>query len=212
VDVASENLEFNRIVAPIDGVVGDITPKVGDYVEAGNVLTVITQNNALELNIGVPLEQASRLELGLPVEIIDRTSKAIAKGQISFISPRTDRNSQAILVKAAIDNNGALRDDSFARARIIWSKQPGVLVPTEAISRIAGKSFVFVAEEVEQENGKTTLVAKQKPVTLGAIQGQAYQVISGVKPGDRLIVSGILNLADGTPITTESTVSVNSKQ
>ncbi len=208
VDVASENLEFNRIVAPIDGVVGNITPKVGDYVEAGDILTVITQNNALELNIGVPIEQASRLELGLPVEIIDRQSEAIARGQISFISPRADRSSQAVLVKAAIKNNGKLRDDSFARARILWSEQPGVLVPTEAISRIAGKSFVFVAKEVKQENGETALVAKQKPVTLGAIQGQAYQVTSGVNPGDRLIVSGILNLADGTPITTESTVSI----
>ncbi|MGF1541032.1 MAG: efflux RND transporter periplasmic adaptor subunit [Pleurocapsa sp.] len=212
VDVASENLEFNRIVAPIDGVVGDIAPKVGDYVEAGSVLTVITQNNALELSIGVPIEQASRLELGLPVEIVDKQRQAIAKGQVNFISPRADRSSQAILVKAAINNNGALRDEGFARARIVWSEQPGVLIPTEAISRIAGKTFVFVAEQVTQENGGTALVAKQKPVTLGAIQGQNYQVISGVQPGDRLIVSGILNLADGTPITTESTVSVNSNQ
>jgi RND family efflux transporter MFP subunit len=212
VDVASENLEFNRIVAPISGVVGDITPKVGDYITAGDVLTVITQNNAMELNVGIPIEQASRLNLGLPVEIVDTQSQAIARGRISFISPRTDPNSQSVLVKAAIDNNGRLRDDSFAKARIIWSEQPGVLVPTEAISRIAGKNFVFVAEQVKQKNGETALVAKQKPVTLGAIQGQAYQVMSGVKPGDRLVVSGILNLADGTPITTESTVSANSKQ
>lgn len=208
VDIANENLEFNRIIAPIDGVVGDIVPKVGDYVEAGDLLTVITQDEALELNIGVPIQRASQLELGLPVEIVDRQGEAIAKGEVGFISPRADRDSQAVLVKAAIENNGRLRDDSFARARIIWSEQPGVLVPTEAISRIAGKSFVFVAQETELENGETALVAKQKPVTLGAIQGQAYQVTSGLEPGDRLIVSGILNLADNTPITTESTVSV----
>ncbi len=212
VDIQRENLEFNRIVAPIDGVVGNIVPKAGDYVEAGDILTVITQDEALELNIGVPIEQASRLKLGLPVQIVDKQGAAILEGEISFISPRADRNSQAILVKAVFENNGRLRDDSFARARIIWSEQPGVLVPTEAISRIAGKSFVFVAEEVEQENGETALVAKQKSVSLGAIQGQAYQVTSGVRAGDRLIVSGILNLADGTPITTESAVSVNSKK
>jgi len=57
-----------------------------------------------------------------------------------------------------------------------------------------------VAQEVEQEDGSTALVAKQKPVELGAIQGQAYQVISGLNSGDQLITSGILNLADGTPI------------
>ncbi|MBE9045015.1 efflux RND transporter periplasmic adaptor subunit [Pleurocapsales cyanobacterium LEGE 10410] len=207
VGVATENLGFNRIVAPIAGVVGDIQPKVGDYVEAGEQVTSIVQDDALELNVGVPLEQASRLELGLPVEIVDLEGEAIAEGDISFISPRTDRSSQAILVKATFNNNGRLRDDSFARARIIWSEEPGVLIPTEAVSRIAGKSFVFVAEETEQEDGSTALVAKQKPVELGAIQGQSYQVISGLETGDRLITSGILNLADGTPIAPESVTS-----
>lgn len=207
VKIATENLDFNRIVAPIDGVVGNILPKVGDYIEAGEQATSITQDDVLELNVGVPLEQASNLALGIPVEIVDRKGKAIAEGDISFISPRADRSSQAILVKAAFNNNGRLRDDSFARAKIIWSEQPGVLIPTEAVSRIAGKNFVFVAQEAEQEDGKTALIAKQKPVELGSIQGQSYQVISGLESGDRLITSGILNLADGTPVETESVTS-----
>ncbi len=200
VGIASDNLDFNRLTAPIDGVVGNIQPKIGDYLEAGDEVTNIIKDDALELNIGVPLEQASGLKIGLPVEIIDTQGKALSKGGISFISPRADRNSQAILVKAAINNNGRLRDDSFARARIIWSEQPGVLIPTVAVSRIAGKSFVFVAQETKQPDGKTALVAKQKPVELGAIQGQSYQVVSGLESGDRLITSGILNLVDGTPI------------
>ncbi|HEY9771634.1 MAG TPA: efflux RND transporter periplasmic adaptor subunit [Coleofasciculaceae cyanobacterium] len=204
VGIATDNLDFNRLTAPIDGVVGNIQPKIGDYLEIGQEVTSIIQDDALELNISVPLEQASNLKIGLPVEIIDTQGKALSKGSISFISPRADRNSQAILVKAAINNNGRLRDDSFARARIIWSEQPGVLIPTEAVSRIAGKSFVFVAEETKQKNGKTALVAKQKPVELGAIQGQSYQVISGLKSGDRLITSGILNLADDIPINPKS--------
>ena len=202
VGIATDNLDFNRLTAPIDGIVGNIQPKVGDYVDIGEQITSITQDDALELNVSVPLEQASNLELGLPVEIIDRQGKAIAQGDISFISPRADRNSQSVLVKAAFNNNGKLRDDSFARARIIWSSDSGLLIPTEAVSRIAGETFVFVAKEKE-ENGKKALVAEQRPVKLGAIQGQSYQVESGLKPGDKLITSGILNLADGTPINSE---------
>ena len=200
VGIANENLGFNRITAPIDGTVSNIQPKVGDYLEAGEQITSITQDDTLELNVGVPLEQGSKLKIGLPVEIIDRQGEAIAEGDISFISPRTDRSSQAILVKAVINNNGKLKDDSFARARIIWSEQPGLLIPTAAVSRIAGESFVFVAVEKKQEDGSTALIAEQRPVKLGAIQGQSYQVISGVEAGDRLVTSGILNLADGTPI------------
>ena len=203
VGIASENLDFNRITAPIDGIVGDIQPKVGDYVEAGEQITSIVKNDALELSVGVPLEQANKLKLGLPVEIIDRQGEALARGDVSFISPRTDRSSQAVLVKAVFDNNGRLKDDSFARARIIWSEGAGILIPTSAVSRIAGKSFVFVAEEAEQEDGTSALVAKQKAVELGDIQGQSYQVISGLEQGDRLVTSGILNLADGTPLDPE---------
>ena len=207
VGIATDNLDFNRITAPIDGVVGNIQPKIGDYVEVGAQITSITQDNALELNIGVPLEQASKLEIGLPVEIIDRQGNAIAEGDVSFISPRVDRSSQAVLVKAAINNDGKLKDDSFARARIIWSEDSGVLIPTEAVSRIAGKTFVFVAKEKEQEDGKKALIAEQRPVELGSIQGQSYQVISGLKSGDKLITSGILNLADGTPVNAEAVTS-----
>ena len=203
VGIASDNLDFNRITAPIDGIVGNIQPKVGDYVEAGEQITSIVKNDALELNVSVPLEQADKLEPGLPVEIIDRQGEAIAKGKIGFISPRTDRSSQAILVKAVFSNNGRLKDDSFARARIIWSEESGILIPTAAVSRIAGESFVFVAKETKKEDGTEVMVAEERPVELGDIQGQSYQVISGLQPGDRLITSGILNLADGTVINPE---------
>jgi len=209
VNIANDNLEFNRLIAPIDGIVGNIQSKVGDYVEAGDQLTSITKDNALELNVSIPLKQTGKLKIGLPVEVVDLQGKAISEGDISFISPRVDRNSQAVLVKAAFNNDSNLKDDSFTRARIIWSEQAGVLIPTEAVSHIAGKSFVFVAAEREQEDGSSALVAVQKPVTLGAIQGQSYQVISGLESGDRLITAGILNLADGMPINPEEQTVTN---
>jgi RND family efflux transporter MFP subunit len=209
--VANENLSYNRIVAPIDGVVGDIIPRVGDYIEAGEELTNITQNETLELNLSVPIEQASQLKLGLPVEVVDRTGEAKVTGKIGFIAPQVNPNQQLFLVKAIFPNNGSLVDDQYVIARIIWSQQPGVLVPTESVSRIAGQNFVFVAQEQKGEDGKTTLVAKQKPVTLGEIQDQAYQVISGVEAGEKLVVSGILNLSDGTPINAESLTSSTEK-
>ena len=152
------------------------------------------------MNIGVPLEQASKLKFGLPIEIIDRQGKAISRGKISFIAPSADRVNQAILVKAVFNNNDKFIDGSNARARIIWSKTKGIAIPVEAVSRIAGETFVFVATEKEQEDGTKAIVAELRPVELGALQGQSYQVISGLKPGERIITSGILNLADGHPV------------
>ena len=205
--VASQNLDFNRLVAPIDGVVGDIIPQVGDYVDTGDELTTITQNDTLDLNINVPIERSSQLKIGLPVEIINGQGKDKITGRISFISPRVNRREQTILAKATFPNNGRLKDDQSVRARVIWEDKPGVLIPTEAISRIGGQKFVFVAEEQKSEDGTVALVAKQKPVVLGSIQGQSYQVISGVEAGEQLVVSGILNLFDGVSIAAESLTS-----
>ena len=200
VEVASENLEFNRIVSPIDGIIGNIVPKAGDYLEAGDQITTITSNDNLIVNIGVPIEQSPRLNVGLPVVIISRRDGKSVKGNISFISPTTTQ--QTVLVEATLEPNNQLQDEQSVLARVIWSQEPGLLIPTTAISRIAGQNFVFVAEETEKD-GETILVAKQKIVELGDIQGQKYQVISGLEPGDRLITSGILNLTDGAPITNE---------
>lgn len=211
VNVASQNLDYNRVVAPISGTVGDILPKEGDYVEVGEQLTTINQNETLELNISVPVERAPDLEIGLPVEIVDESGEVRANGRISFISPRVDRTEQSVLAKASFANNGSLRDDQFVRAKVIWSEQEGVLVPTDAVSRIGGQNFVFVATEKTGENGETMMVAQQIPVQLGDVQNQSYQVISGVESGDKLIVSGILNLSDGVPIQTETAVEESQK-
>ncbi len=108
-----------------------------------------------------------------------------------------EQNAQSILVKMAFRNNGSLRDRQYVQVRVIWDTQPGVLVPTSAISSLGGQKFVFVAQPGESQDA---LVAKQVPVKVGAIQGQSYQVISGVKPGDRIAVSRILDLKDGRSI------------
>ena len=202
-EAETKNSEVNQVTATIAGVVSSIQPTLGEYVETGQEITTIIQDDVLEINISVPLEQASKLEIGLPVEIVNRQGKAIAKGEVNCISPQADRSGQSILVKATINNNGKLIDNSFARARIIWSEQPGILIPTKGVSWIGGQTLVFVAEEEEQEDGKKVLVAKLRPIELGAIQGQSYQVISGLEPGTLLITSSIRNLAYGTPITLE---------
>jgi multidrug efflux pump subunit AcrA (membrane-fusion protein) len=69
---------------------------------------------------------------------------------------------------------------------------------------------VFVAQP-GTEKDKAELVARQIPVTVGTIQGQSFQVLSGVKPGDRIAVTRILDLRDGRPIADADKVTQQSK-
>jgi RND family efflux transporter MFP subunit len=193
-------LQNTKIVAPITGIIGNIPAKVGDFVSKGDTLTTLIQNQSLEINLRISLDRGPELRLGQRVEGTDDKGNVLATGRISFISPQVSTTSQSIQAKAVFDNSeGQLRDGQFIRAKLIWNTRPGILIPTTAISRVAGQEFVFVAEE--QEPSK--LIARQKPVK-GEIQGNKYRVLEGLKQGEKIVVSGLLNLTDGAPIIPES--------
>lgn len=197
-DAAATNvsLKYKVVLAPITGVVGDFPVKVGDYVNTGQTLTSITRNDFMDLRISVPLSHSSQLRSGLLVELIDpNTRKSLTTGKIYFISPQVNNGDQAILTKARFPNSdGSLRDKQFVKAKVIWSKDSGILIPTSAVSSSGAQSFVFVAK-----SGSKPIV-QQRPIKVGGIQGQSYQVLSGVKPGEEIAVTQILNLKDGAPI------------
>lgn len=208
VALKSEDLKYTRVAAPIAGVVGDFTLKVGDYVKAGDTLMTIIQNNTLDLRLSVPVERGSQLRVGLPVQLlsakndISANNEVIGTGQISFVSPQVDKGLQAIPAKARfLNSEGTLRDTQQVRARVIWNRSPGVLVPTTAVTHVAGEPFVYVAT---QEQGKPQLIVRQKPVKLGTIQGNSYQVLEGLKQGEKVVVSGLQNLSDGAAIKPQS--------
>ena len=206
-EAARENLQDKKVVAPIAGIIGDMAVKLGDYINLGDSLTTITQNQNLELELAVPVDRSDQLRVGLPIQLSRfQENEPIATGRISFVSPDVDPNTQTILAQASFPNpNGSLRNDLKVSSKVIWDQYTGVLIPTTAISRIGGKTFVYVAQTKEgSDPGQPQLIAQQKPVKLGEIQNNQYQVIEGVEPGEEIVVTGILNLSDGAPIMPES--------
>jgi RND family efflux transporter MFP subunit len=189
-------LHYFRVVAPQTGIVGDIPVHVGDRVTTTTVLTTVDKPGSLEAYIYVPVERAPQLRMNLPVEIVDSAGKVVADSRISFISPEVDNTTQSVLVKASVTNHqDKLRTLQFIRARIVWGTRSEPVVPVLAVSRVGGQYFAFVAEEQ-----KGMLVAHQKPLTLGDMVGNDYAVLEGVKPGDKVVVSGTQFLVDGVPV------------
>ncbi len=130
------------------------------------------------------------------IDLLNQRGDRIGNSTIFFIAPTTDHNNQSVLVKARLDNrNGHQRTDQFVRVRVRWNQRLGVRVPTPAITRLGGEAFVFVAKPTG-----SGFVAQQQLVKLGRVDGNHYQVLEGVQAGDRLIVSGLVMLRDGTPI------------
>lgn len=190
-------LHYYRVMAPRSGVVGDIPVRVGDRVTSTTQLTTVDQPGSLEAYVYVPVERSSQLRMNLPVQVLDSSGKVVSDTQLSFISPQVDNTTQTVLVKAPIANgNDAFRQSQFMRTRVVWGTRQNPAVPILAVARLAGQYFAFVAEP--QSNG--TYVAKQRPVAIGETIGNNYEVRDGIKPGDKVIVSGTQFLVDGMPV------------
>ena len=112
--------------------------------------------------------------------------------------PEVNSNTNTVLVKALFDNQqGKMQSGQFAKARINWNQHSGLLIPSTAVFRIAGEAFVYVAEKFNSTAASSQLVAKQKQVKLGKIVDNKYQVIEGLQPGEKVVVSKLLNIKNG---------------
>jgi RND family efflux transporter MFP subunit len=195
-----EQLAYYTIRAPFDGVVGDVPVHIGDFASPLNspptVLTTVDENKDLEAYIEVPTERAGQVRQGLEVDLMDTSGKLLEKTAINFLSAEVDSTLQGILVKAPVHAGPELlRTAQMVKARVVWSTTPMAVVPVLAVVRQGGQSFVFVAK---QQNGGAFAI--QSPVTLGDTVGNSYSVSSGLKVGDRVIVSSTQFLVNGMPV------------
>ncbi len=195
-DTQKHELAYYQIRAPFNGIVGDIPVHLGDYVSPTTLLTTVDDIADLEAYIYIPTERAGQVRTGLPVELLDTSGKVLAKSTISFLSPQVDNGLQSILAKAEIPRSAeVLRNAQLVRARVTWSTEPAPVVPVLAVSLIGGQTFVYVAEH--KGDG---YVAHQIAVTVGETVGNDYPVISGLKPDDKVILSGLQFLQEGVPV------------
>jgi RND family efflux transporter MFP subunit len=190
-------LRYFTVTAPTAGIIGDVPVRIGNVVTPQTILTTIDQNQVLEVNVSVPVERAASLKNGLPIQILNSDGDAkLATTTVNFVSPHVDDQTQSVLVKGLVNNpDAALRAQQYVRARIVWKTIDGLMIPVTAVLRVSGQVFAFVAEGSEGH-----LVAKQRPIKVGAIVGANYAVLDGLKPGERVVVSGTQKLADGAPI------------
>lgn len=199
-------LQFFQVTAPFAGIVGDVLVRQGDYVTPQTVLTTLTQTQALELNLNIPLQRAPQLRIGTPVQILDSRGEVIGSSQISFIAPEANAATQSVLAKALLENPaGQLRSAQFVRTRVIWEERPALLVPVTAVARLGAQTFVYTVQTTEPpaEGMPPGAVAVQRPVQLGSIYGNSYEVLEGLEANEPIVLTGLQKIRDGAPIVDE---------
>ncbi|MGH7541169.1 MAG: efflux RND transporter periplasmic adaptor subunit [Gemmatimonadota bacterium] len=192
--LARARLEEATVRAPFAGTVGAREIDVGDYVSAGDSLFILVDDDPLEIEFRVPERYAARLAIGSPV-LLDVSSHPdrTFEGEVTFVSPTVDLSNRTVQLKARVPNpGGALRAGQFADVILGLEVRPdAIVVPEAAVVPRGGQTLVFVA---------TAGHAERREVTLGERGDGRVEVLSGVQPGDTVIVAGQQRLGDGSAI------------
>lgn len=140
------------------------------------------------------------------MQILDSSGEVIGTSQVSFIAPEADPGTQSVLAKALLENPaGQLRNAQFVRTRIVWEERPALLVPVTAVARLGAQTFVYTVQTAgpAEEGQPPGAVAVQKPVRLGSIHGNSYEVLEGLQANEPIVLSGLQKIRDGAPIVDE---------
>jgi membrane fusion protein, multidrug efflux system len=200
---AEVNLAYCHIVSPIDGRVGLRQVDQGNYVTPGdtNGLVVITQLQPISVLFTVPEDNlqaiAKRIQAGavLPSTALDRTGASkIADGSLQTFDSQIDPTTGTIKLRAQFANDDRLLyPNQFVNIRLLLDTHKDVTtMSTAGIQRGAPGTFVYLV------NADSTVSVR--PVKLGVTDGDRVEVLSGLTPGDRIVIDGADKLRDGAKI------------
>jgi RND family efflux transporter MFP subunit len=204
---ASANLAYLTVRAPFSGNVGTLVAKEGDVVDPVSMLTTLTDNRNLEIEVAVSADDRHRIYMGMPMQLLTMRDESLGEVKTTYIAPNVDPMSQTFLLKAKVENTkNTLAMDQHLKVRLIWGNREALLVPVVSILRMDGMAFVYKAETKHQKDeknkkGSDIQVARLQAVTLGPIFNDSVVVMNGLKPGDKVIQSGIQKLQEGASIT-----------
>lgn len=190
-----KNVKENTILTtPISGVVTARNYDPGDMT-GGLPIVTVAQVNPVKIIINVPESELSKVSKGMPASItFDTYGDEIFTGHISMVSPTVDINTRTFGVEISLNNsNGKILPGMFGRVTLELGKANHVVVPDRAIVKQPGSAnqYVYVVH-----NGKVSY----NLVELGQRLGDAYELLSGVEPGDTVVITGQNKLADGIAV------------
>jgi multidrug efflux system membrane fusion protein len=189
--------------APFDGQLGVRHVEVGQFLTAGTQIVSLTDLATLYANFTVTEKQSAALKVGETVRVaVDAYPGRTFEGKINAIEPQIATDTRNIRVQATLDNpDHILKPGMFATTTVVLPDKPAVVtVPETAVDYTLYGDSVFLITEKKEDDGKTSLTAVRTFVRTGnRIHGRA-EILSGLKPGDRVVAVGQLKLQSGAAV------------
>ncbi len=188
-------LDRTRILAPIAGVLDELLVEEGEYVDPGNRVAQLVETDPVKVVVEVPERDTAFFAPRDKAEVVTET-RGIEKrlvGQIEFISELADPQTRSTRMEILLENKERLlRSGQIVRVRLARRVlKDAILIPLLAVIPMEDGMAVYVVNSAQ---------AERRDIRLGAIKGDRVQVLSGLKPGDQLIVAGHRFVAPGQKV------------
>lgn len=193
--VAKRNYEAVRqtlfIEAPFDGVIVDIKVHAGDNVKSETHLFTVSQTYKMRSKIWVSEKEINQFKKGMRAITEYNGEKFL--GRVVEISMAIDPMKQAFFVEVEFDNpRGVLKSGLTNEIKILTYENPNaIIIPRNLVNKDENGIYVFVIKNN---------TAEKRYITNGKESGLYYEVSSGLKPGDLLVVKGSAQLDNGTNV------------
>jgi membrane fusion protein (multidrug efflux system) len=202
------------IRAPFSGVLGIRQINLGQYLAAGDPVVPLQSLHPIYVNFGVPQQKGAQIRLGGGVRITASDAAVDVSGRITAVDSVVDQATRNVQVQGTLPNSsGRLRPGMFVQTELsLGSSQPVVALPASAVSYAPFGDSVFVVADLKGQDGATYRGVRQQFVKLGGARGDQIAVLSGVKPGEEVVTSGVFKLRNGAAVLVNNKVQPANKR
>jgi len=193
---AQAQVDYSKIVSPIDGVVTDRPFFAGETPPAGAPILTVMDLSKVVARAYLTAAQAAQLHVGDAATLVPGNAATEIEGKVTVVSPALDPNSTTVQVWVeAVNPGGRLKPGSTVGLKIVArTVNDALVVPVEAIlTAPEGATSVMVIGQDQ--------TAHRTSVKTGIRQEGEVQILSGVKAGDQVVTQGAYGLADGAKVT-----------
>ncbi len=201
-------IERKTIRAPFAGVLGIRQVNLGQYLAGGAPIVSLQTLRPTYVNFTVPQQEIGRLAVGSTVEVTPDGAPGPEVGRIAAFDSIINEATRNVGVQAIFDNrSGKLHPGMFVEAKLApGAKTTAITLPASAISYAPFGDSVFIVEQIKGPDGKSYRGVRQQFVKLGGSRGDQVAVLTGIKPGEEVVTSGVFKLRPGAAVTVNNKI------
>jgi membrane fusion protein (multidrug efflux system) len=197
------------IRAPFGGVLGIRAVNLGQYLQSGAQVAPLQSLDPIYVNFWLPQQNFGQIAAGQSVRVrADGLPGLEFEGKINAVDAVIDEATRNVRVQATLANPKALlRPGMFVNTEVPLSETANhVVLPATAIQYAPYGDTVYVIEEMKGPDGKAYRGVRQQVVKVGESRGDRVAILSGVKPGEEVVTSGVFKLRPGSQVQVNNSI------